>query len=50
MVIPKEITAATLAGKRIPLNPMWKRHQEVKFNGTSYITQRGAEAIYTPEA
>lgn len=49
MVIPKEITAATLAGKRIPLNPMWKRHQEVKFNGTSYITQRGAEAIYTPE-
>lgn len=49
MVIPKEITAATLTGQRIPLNPMWKRHQEVKFNGTSYITQRGAEAVYTPE-
>ena len=28
---------------------MWNRRQCTKFNGTSYITQRGAEAIYTPE-
>ena len=48
-VIPKELTGGTLAGKRIPLTPLWRRHQETKFNGTSYITQRGAEAIYTPE-
>lgn len=49
-VVPKELTAATLEGERIPLNRMWNRRQCTKFNGTSYITQRGAEAIYTPES
>ena len=48
-VVPKELTAATLEGERIPLNRMWNRRQCTKFNGTSYISQRGAEAIYTPE-
>ena len=48
-VVPKELTAARLEGERIPLNRMWNRRQCTKFNGTSYITQRGAEAIYTPE-
>ena len=48
-VVPKELTAATLEGERSPLNRMWNRRQCTKFNGTSYITQRGAEAIYTPE-
>ena len=48
-VVPKELTDATLEGERIPLNRMWNRRQCTKFNGTSYITQRGAEAIYTPE-
>ncbi len=48
-VVPKELTAATLEGERIPLHRMRNRRQCTKFNGTSYITQRGAEAIYTPE-
>lgn len=49
-VIPKELTAATLDGtQRIDLNPIWDRRQSTKFNGTSYISQRAAEAIYTPE-
>ncbi|MCH5302478.1 MAG: LL-diaminopimelate aminotransferase [Prevotella sp.] len=48
-VVPKELTAATLTGERIPLNPLWNRRQTTKFNGTSYISQRAAEAIYTPE-
>ena len=48
-VVPKELTAATLGGDRIPLNRLWNRRQCTKFNGTSYITQRAAEAIYTPE-
>ena len=48
-VVPKELTAATLEGDRIPLNRLWNRRQSTKFNGTSYITQRAAEAIYTPE-
>lgn len=48
-VVPKELTAATLSGERVPLNALWNRRQCTKFNGTSYITQRGAEAIYSPE-
>ena len=31
------------------LNPLWNRRQSTKFNGTSYLSQRAAEAIYTPE-
>ena len=48
-VVPKELTAASLSNERIALNPLWNRRQCTKFNGTSYITQRAAEAIYTPE-
>lgn len=48
-VIPKEVNAFTLAGERVQLNKLWNRRQTTKFNGTSYITQRGAEAVYSPE-
>ena len=48
-VIPKEVTAATLTGERISLNKLWSKRQNTKFNGASYIAQRGAAAIYTPE-
>lgn len=48
-VVPEELTAATTQGERISLNRLWNRRQCTKFNGTSYITQRAAEAIYTPE-
>ena len=48
-VIPKEVTATTANGERVALNALWNRRQCTKFNGTSYITQRGAEAIYSKE-
>ena len=49
-IVPKDLTAITMDGsERIPLNPLWDRRQCTKFNGTSYISQRAAEAIYTPE-
>lgn len=48
-IVPKEVTVSTLEGERIPLNPLWNRRQCTKFNGTSYISQRAAEAIYSPE-
>ncbi len=48
-VVPKEVTAAAADGTRIQLNGLWNRRQCTKFNGASYITQRGAAAIYTPE-
>jgi LL-diaminopimelate aminotransferase len=48
-VVPKELTISTLDGESVELNPLWNRRQCTKFNGTSYISQRAAEAIYTPE-
>ena len=33
----------------VPFNKLWNRRQSTKFNGTSYLAQRAAEAIYTPE-
>lgn len=39
-VVPKEL------GR---LNALWERRQSCKFNGASYITQRGAEAVYSPD-
>lgn len=48
-VIPKDLHIVTLDGKEVSLNKMWERRQSTKFNGTSYISQRAAEATYTPE-
>ena len=48
-VVPEELVAYDSKGAAVPLKPMWTRRQTTKFNGASYITQRGAEAIYTPE-
>ncbi|MDD3946756.1 MAG: LL-diaminopimelate aminotransferase [Clostridia bacterium] len=33
----------------VSLNKMWLRRQTTKFNGTAYIIQRGAEAVFTSE-
>lgn len=48
-VVPSDVMAYDAAGEAVPLKPMWTRRQTTKFNGASYITQRGAEAIYSPE-
>jgi LL-diaminopimelate aminotransferase len=32
-----------------PLNPLWMKRQNIKFNGVSYIVQRGAEASLSPQ-
>ena len=49
-VVPKDITAGTIDGReRISLHQLWYRRQCTKFNGTSYVSQRAAEATYTPE-
>ncbi|NLP16366.1 MAG: LL-diaminopimelate aminotransferase [Clostridiales bacterium] len=41
-VIPKE-----LIRDDTPLNKLWLRRQTTKFNGVSYIIQRGAEAVFS---
>ena len=43
-VVPKELVV-----NGISLNTLWNRRQCTKFNGVPYITQRAAEAVYTPE-
>jgi LL-diaminopimelate aminotransferase len=48
-VIPKELMAYDAKGEAHSLNKLWYRRQATKFNGVSYITQKGAAAIYTPE-
>jgi LL-diaminopimelate aminotransferase len=48
-VVPKELRSYTRAGQSVALNPLWNRRMCTKFNGVSYITQRGAEAVYSPE-
>jgi LL-diaminopimelate aminotransferase len=48
-VIPHSLTGTTATGARQPLHPLWARRQNTKFNGLSYIIQRGAEAVYSPE-
>lgn len=48
-IVPKDLSVATLGGDRVFLNPLWNRRQCTKFNGASYISQRAAAAIYTPD-
>ena len=48
-IVPKDVSVSTFEGERISLNQLWLRRQCTKFNGTSYISQRAAEAIYSPE-
>lgn len=33
----------------VSLSALWQRRQGCKFNGVSYITQRAAEAVFSPE-
>ncbi len=48
-VVPKTLLAQTKAGERKPLHPLWSRRMTTKFNGVSYLVQRAAAALYTPE-
>ena len=43
-VVPKALERGGMS-----LNAMWNRRQTTKFNGASYVIQRGAAAVYTPE-
>lgn len=49
LVIPEEIRGVGDGGQRVSLNAMWSRRHSTKFNGASYVVQRGAAAVYTPE-
>lgn len=48
-VVPKTLTAKAADGANVELWKLWNRRQSTKFNGVSYIVQRGAEAVYSEE-
>lgn len=48
-VVPKTLTAKAADGSDVELWKLWNRRQSTKFNGVSYIVQRGAEAVYSDE-
>ena len=48
-VVPKEVAGVDASGNRVGLHGLWNRRQATKFNGVSYMVQRGAEATYSIE-
>ena len=48
-VIPKNLKGKTFHNEQVNLWDLWNRRQSTKFNGVSYIVQRGAEAVYSNE-
>lgn len=48
-IIPKTVKGLAADGTLVEFNKLWNRRHTTKFNGTAYIVQRGAAAIYTPE-
>jgi LL-diaminopimelate aminotransferase len=48
-VVPKTLKGKASDGLEVELWKLWNRRQSTKFNGVSYIVQRGAEAVYSAE-
>ncbi len=48
-VVPKSLKGKYRDGSDVDLNRLWLRRQTTMFNGVSYVVQKGAAALYTPE-
>jgi LL-diaminopimelate aminotransferase len=48
-VVPKALKGKASDGSEVELWKLWNRRQSTKFNGVSYIVQRGAEAVYSED-
>ncbi len=48
-IVPKDLKFTASNGKEMSLNAMWNRRQTTKFNGVSYIVQKGAAAAFSVE-
>lgn len=46
-VVPKTLKVKASDGSEVALHRLWNRRQSTKFNGVSYLVQRGAEAVYS---
>ncbi|MFZ4594066.1 MAG: LL-diaminopimelate aminotransferase [Verrucomicrobiaceae bacterium] len=49
VVVPKGLMGKTADGTKQAIHPLWSRRHSTKFNGASYIIQKGAEALYSAE-
>ena len=47
VVIPKSVKGYTQDGDIVEINKLWNRRTTTKFNGTAYVVQRAAEAVYS---
>lgn len=48
-IVPRAVKAKDENGNEVSVADLWNRRHTTKFNGVSYVTQRGAEAIYSAE-
>lgn len=48
-IVPKALKFSASNGTEMSLNAMWNRRQTTKFNGVSYIVQKGAAAVFSEE-
>ncbi|MCM1293624.1 MAG: LL-diaminopimelate aminotransferase [Bacteroides sp.] len=48
-VVPHDLKGVDSCGNQVSLNQLWLRRQSTKFNGASFVVQRAAAALYTPE-
>ncbi|MCM1182058.1 MAG: LL-diaminopimelate aminotransferase [Roseburia sp.] len=46
-IVPKDLKFTASTGAELSLNAMWNRRQTTKFNGVSYIVQKGAAAAFS---
>ena len=49
VVIPKSVKGYTQSGDTVEINKLWNRRTTTKFNGTAYVIQRAAEAVYSED-
>jgi LL-diaminopimelate aminotransferase len=48
-IVPRELTGTKKDGSSVEIHPLWNRRQSTKFNGVSYVIQKGAAAAYSDE-
>jgi len=48
-VITEQLRGQDANGEEVPIHTLWSRRHSTKFNGASYIVQRGAAAVFTDE-
>lgn len=48
-VIPHALKVSGQDGTDVSLNPIWMRRQSTKYNGTPYVVQAAAAAVYSDE-